>query len=81
LRRASPLWLRAVGEGDRWRLLSFAFQGQFLPGPDAPDVNLWQNGRHQKRLVVTDGDVQRLTEQWIKVLADDESFIDGHRRA
>jgi hypothetical protein len=44
-------------------------------------VNLWQNGRHQKRLVVTDDDVQRLSGQWIKVLADDESFIDEHRRA
>lgn len=32
LRRASPLWLRFVGEGNRWRLFSFAFYSEFLPG-------------------------------------------------
>jgi hypothetical protein len=40
LRRASPLWLRPVGGATGWRLFSFAFLGDFLPGPDAPSVQL-----------------------------------------
>jgi CRISPR-associated protein Cmr1 len=78
LRRASPLWLRAVGSGSRWRLLSYAFHMQFLPGPDAPGVYLW-HGRQGKQLHVADGDVTRQTSQWINVLRDDESFGDHVR--
>jgi len=80
LRRASPLWLRVVGNEDQWRLLSFAFHGEFLPGPGAPSVNLWQRGSRRKRLQVTHDDVQRLSSQWIDVMSQDESFADGQHR-
>ena len=80
LRRASPLWLRPVGEGDEWRLLSFAFDGEFLPGPDAPAVHLWHGGSQDRRLQVTDDDVRRVSEQWISVLQRDGSFADGDCR-
>lgn len=81
LRRASPLWLRAVGSGDNWRLLSFAFLSRFLPGPDAPHVHLWQNGSQGKQLKVTDEDVRSLAEQWISVLRADKSFAETATRA
>ena len=55
-RRASPLWLRPVGAGDRWRLLSYAFHGEFLPGPDAPGVHLWQHGVQGRELGVDNGE-------------------------
>ena len=74
MRRASPLWLRPVGQGDRWRLLSFAFHGEFLPGPDAPGVHLWHGRDQGKELRVETSDVTRQTSQWIDVLAADESF-------
>ena len=47
LRRASPLWLRPVGAGDPWRLLTFAFQARFLPGRSTARVYLL--ARHQGR--------------------------------
>jgi CRISPR type III-B/RAMP module RAMP protein Cmr1 len=81
LRRASPLWLRAVETGGDWRLLSFAFLGQFLPGPDAPHVHLWQKTDQGKSLQVTDDDIQQLAGQWISELRADRSFIDTARRA
>lgn len=71
LRRASALWLRPVGDADGWRLLSFAFLGEFLPGPDAPQVQLRGPGR-TKALRVTRDDVVHLTETWITRLAHDE---------
>jgi CRISPR type III-B/RAMP module RAMP protein Cmr1 len=81
LRRASPLWLRAVETGGNWRLLSFAFLGQFLPGPDAPQVHLWERAGQSKALQITDDDVRQLAGQWISELRADRSFIDTARRA
>jgi len=81
LRRASPLWLRAVESGGDWRLLSFAFLGQFLPGPDAPHVHLWQKTGQGKPLQVRDDDIQQLAEQWIRELRADRSFNGTVRRA
>jgi CRISPR-associated protein Cmr1 len=82
-RRASPLWLRAVGDGDEFRLLSHAFQGEFLPG----QVRLWRGNSQVKPVQVTNDDVKRQTDQWIKVLGDDDTFVrdpgepaQGHRR-
>lgn len=75
-RRASPLWLRVVGGGDEFRLLSYAFQGEFLPG----QVRLWQGNGQVKQVHVTDEDVKRQTGQWIKVLRDDETFVPGDDR-
>ena len=74
MRRASPLWLRPVGEGSSWRLLSFAFLGEFLPGPNAPTVTV-----DRKRLQVTAADVDHLTRQWITTLATGKSFLDHAR--
>jgi CRISPR type III-B/RAMP module RAMP protein Cmr1 len=80
LRRASPLWVRAVGSGDNWRLLSFAFLGRFLPGPDAPGVHLWRGNAQVKGLEVADGDIKSLVEQWIRALRADQSFVDQAQR-
>jgi CRISPR-associated protein Cmr1 len=79
LRRASPLWLRPVGAGDDWRLLSFAFCGQFLPGPDRAAVYLRQEGRQPRKLTVTDDDTAELASAWINKLAADEWFKPGDR--
>jgi hypothetical protein len=81
LRRASPLWLRAVGDRDQWRLLSFAFCGEFLPGPDAAGIHLWHNGVRSQHLQVTSRDVAGLTDQWISALRDDKSFVDEISRS
>jgi hypothetical protein len=70
-RRASPLWLRVVGDGDEFRLLSYAFQGEFLPG----QVRLWRGNTPVKPVQVTNDDVKRQTDQWIKVLGDDDTFV------
>ena len=78
-RRASPLWLRAVGADDRWRLLSFAFQAEFLPS--APGAHLWRGTSRGKPLQITNDDVKRQTDHWIKVLHDDESCIGQHYRS
>jgi hypothetical protein len=78
-RRASPLWLRPVGAGDQWRLLSFAFQGEFLPA--APGAHLWHGISRGKALRVTDDDVKRQTDRWIEVLHDDDSCIGEHYRS
>jgi CRISPR-associated protein Cmr1 len=77
LRRASPLWLRAVGSQRDWRVLSFAFRAEFLPGPDAPGVHLWSAGNRNRQLHVTDADVANLTDRWITALHDDLSFASG----
>jgi hypothetical protein len=76
LRRASPLWLRPVGSGDRWRLLSFAFRGEFLPGPQAPHIHLWHQGRQitERELSVTGDDIRRRTDAWMDALASGSGF-------
>jgi CRISPR type III-B/RAMP module RAMP protein Cmr1 len=79
LRRASPLWLRAVGTGNNWRLLSFAFLGQFLPGPNAPAVHLWKHGTQSRALQVSDDDIRSLASLWITQLRADKSFEDTRR--
>jgi CRISPR-associated protein Cmr1 len=76
LRRASPLWLRAVGPAGRTKLLSFAFLGEFLPtGPGAPSVRLGN-----RQLTVTDADIRRLAEQWITTLGHGGLTFDNVRR-
>jgi hypothetical protein len=67
----TSLWIRAVGADREWRLLSFAFQAEFLP----VGAHLWQDGRLGKELQVTDNDVKRQTDQWIKVLREDKTFV------
>ncbi len=74
LRRASPLWLRPVGTGETWRLLSFAFLGEFLPGPDAPGVYLWEGSHQGRRLTVEDADVKSRTAKWIDAMRTGQSF-------
>jgi hypothetical protein len=69
-RRASPLWIRAIGSDREWRLFSFAFQAEFLPG----GVHLWRNGLRDKELQITNDDVKRQTDQWIRALRGDKTF-------
>lgn len=69
LRRASPLWLRVVGEGDHCRRFSFAFRGEYLP--DSIGVHVWHQDREkpQKKLVrVEYDDVVDLTTRWIEAM-------------
>lgn len=80
LRRASPLWLRAVGSGDEWLLFSFAFLGEFLPGPNAPVVNLRNGSKPPEPLRVDTDDVDRLARQWIEEMAADGSFVKTRRQ-
>lgn len=68
LRRASPVWLRAVGSGTSWRLFSFAFQAQFLAAgvyllPDVP-------------LTVDQGHVADLTRQWLAGVRNGDDFTE-----
>ena len=70
----AALWLRAVGSGDNWRLLSFSFLGQFLPGPGAPEVHLWQGNTQGKALEVSAADIESLSRQWISELKADRTF-------
>ncbi|MBN1172678.1 MAG: type III-B CRISPR module RAMP protein Cmr1 [Micromonosporaceae bacterium] len=69
LRRASPLWLRPVGGGRDWRLLSFAFHNEFLP--DTVQVELRQRSGQSRRLTVDNGDVVDRTTRWITNLRED----------
>ena len=71
LRRASPLWLRPVGHGGRWRLLSFAFNTQFLPEASGAAAYL-SRGAQRTPLTVTDDDVLDVTSAWINAMAADE---------
>jgi CRISPR type III-B/RAMP module RAMP protein Cmr1 len=75
-RRASALWLRPVGEGTTWRLLSFAFANEFLPGPDAPTVTLRRKIGPPKPLQVADTDVDHIVRKWIDVHKTGKSFTD-----
>lgn len=77
LRRASPLWLRPVCEGTSWRLFSFALRAGFLAGPGHPTVAVWKGTRSVRAVAISDGDVDALTDQWIKALAAGRSFADG----
>lgn len=71
LRRASPLWLRPVGTGGEWKLLSVAFTGQFLP----KDVEVRLQGRIDKRLCVKNDDLTERTNRWIKQLRAGATFV------
>jgi hypothetical protein len=72
LRRASPVWMRAVGTGESWQLFSFAFQSRFLPGPDAARVYLLP----ADELSVRQHHVTGLTAQWLGALRDGRDFTD-----
>ncbi|WP_434739315.1 type III-B CRISPR module RAMP protein Cmr1 [Micromonospora sp. SH-82] len=72
LRRASPLWLRPVQDSDaRWRLLSFAFLGRFLP--DETKVVL--RGQRNREFTVNTADVARLSTDWITTLSENGTFV------
>ncbi|SRR5712691_6352995 len=79
-RRSSPLWLRPVGSGRRWRLLSFAFHAEFLAPP--AKVRIWRRGKEDptKDLVVANADVKRVTDQWIDQLSAGGTFTKDERR-
>ncbi|HIY39667.1 MAG TPA: type III-B CRISPR module RAMP protein Cmr1 [Candidatus Nocardiopsis merdipullorum] len=73
LRRASPLWLRVVGEGNKRRLFSFAFWNVFLP--ESASVDLWKGNTHRRQLTVDTQDAHALVEEWIDGLRSGTSFI------
>ncbi|HUZ26623.1 MAG TPA: type III-B CRISPR module RAMP protein Cmr1 [Streptosporangiaceae bacterium] len=77
LRRASPLWLRAVSdERKRWRLFSYAFQAEFLPA--SARVHLWPRGTRQgQEMDVTSDDLDDRTGIWIKEMREGTSFARG----
>jgi hypothetical protein len=74
LRRASPLWLRPVGDNPVWRLYSYAFQGRFLPDDSEvqvrllPDAGAMQDDWTERDLTVDADDVLSLTNQWITTM-------------
>lgn len=74
LRRASPLWLRPIGAGASWALLTFAFQSRFLPGEDGARVYLLPNqqaihdGWRREELFVEQENVVDLTQQWLATM-------------
>jgi hypothetical protein len=75
LRRASPLWLRAVtGDGEHWKLFSFAFQGQFLPA-DAGVHVYPRGGRQGAKMTVTDDDLTERTRLWIETMRTGGTFV------
>jgi Uncharacterized protein predicted to be involved in DNA repair (RAMP superfamily) len=64
LRRASPLWVRPTGGGNEpWRLLSFAFHNEFLPGDVS--VHLWREGTQLRKLRIDQDDVTKRTQKWV----------------
>ncbi|SRR5579875_249099 len=71
LRRASPLWIRPVGSGQSWRLLTFAFRTRFLPEQARtyllPDQQAVPDGR-PRELNTNTSDVERLTAQWLETM-------------
>ncbi len=75
-RRASALWLRPVGEGTTWRLLSFAFTNEFLPGPNAPTVKLRKPVGPPKHLHITAAHIDHVTRTWIDVHTIGGSFTE-----
>lgn len=70
LRRASPLWLRPVGQGDEWRLFSFGFLTDFLPESDAA-VHVWRKGKQDKEVKVTSKDAHDMVREWVYAFAED----------
>jgi CRISPR type III-B/RAMP module RAMP protein Cmr1 len=80
LRRASPMWLRAVssdrlsGDRQRWKLFSYAFQADFLP-PSAA-VHVWPGKTRQGiEMAVTDDDLVERTDSWINGMRAGTDFI------
>ncbi|GAA3985410.1 type III-B CRISPR module RAMP protein Cmr1 [Thermobifida alba] len=64
-RRASPLWLRPVGEDGEWKLFSFAFHSAFLP--ETTEVQLRRtNGGNIRSVAVTDDDIVTRTSDWVQ---------------
>jgi CRISPR-associated protein Cmr1 len=75
LRRASPLWLRAVSDSrQRWKLFSYALQAEFLP-PSA-GVHVWTGPRTPgEALDVTSEDLDERTSAWIDGMRAGTDFI------
>lgn len=74
LRRASPLWLRAVGREKEWKLFSFAFREDFLP--DDVHVHVWPDKAGPGReLTVTSSDVDERTNEWLDAVARGTGFV------
>ncbi|MFE9243639.1 type III-B CRISPR module RAMP protein Cmr1 [Nocardiopsis sp. NPDC006938] len=74
LRRASPLWFRFVGgDGDEYRLFSFAFLNTFLPTTEGARVEFQAQGARRRRpLRVDDVDVLTQVSAWMESTHHDE---------
>lgn len=85
LRRASPLWLRPVANGESWQLFTYAFQGRFLPDTDGvqvrllPDADASRDGWQEDNLLVDNEHVARLTNQWITTMRKGGDFATAIR--
>ena len=77
LRRASPLWLRPVGDKNDWKLFSFAFRNRFLPEDDAVSVDLWKRGNHIRKLEAGTQNAHDLTKEWIDGMRRENGFVRG----
>lgn len=75
LRRASPLWLRAVGEKNEWKLFSFAFWNRFLPEDQETSVDLWKRGNHVREIEADTDNAHGLVEEWIDEIGKGGSFV------
>ena len=66
IRRASPLWIKAVGEGDSWHLFSFSFLDRFLP--KNASVHLWtkKTKKQERTLKTTTKDSHDKVHRWIE---------------
>ncbi|SKA23159.1 CRISPR-associated protein Cmr1 [Marinactinospora thermotolerans DSM 45154] len=81
MRRASPLWFRAVGGKNEWRLFSFAFWSRFLPEDDSVSVDLWHQNKRLRKLEVSTDNAHGLVEDWIETLEKGDSFTKKHKRS
>jgi CRISPR-associated protein Cmr1 len=85
LRRASPLWLRPLPVGEeKWQLLTYAFQGRFLPEDVEvrmlPDADARRRDIQEGTVFVDDDQVAELTSQWITTMRRGGDFTTELRR-
>jgi CRISPR/Cas system CMR-associated protein Cmr1 (group 7 of RAMP superfamily) len=78
LRRASPLWLRAVGAGNSWRLFTFVMRSRFLP--DGVRTYIMPGEADDAEVFVEQEWVDDLTGQWLDAMRAGETFVRKARR-
>jgi hypothetical protein len=76
LRRASPLWIRAVGSGKSWRLFTFVMRARFLPG----GAKTYILPGDDAEVFIEEQYVDDLTGQWLEGMRAGRSFVRTIRR-